>query len=216
MANQSKSFGIFSGSGGGGASGVTSVAAGTGIVATPDPITATGTISLGTTNGLVSSFVGTTSPSTAMTPPTGKITMYDVTSTPFTNATATQNGRVYFGVATGATNERFGVGGLATGDSITLTSTLDVVCTAGNLFAANVVVGGIFQNNAPTISPAAVLCDGSTQNVTINKSAFSVSNTGIAPSNPSVDFMEFNWSLTGGSGTVQFSAFNVSVTQYSD
>jgi len=216
MANQSKSFGLFSGSGGGGASGVTSVTAGTGLTASPNPITATGTISLDTTNGLVSSFVGTTSPSTAMSPPTGKITLYDVTSVPFTNATATQTGRVYFGVATGATNERFGVGGIASGDSITYAMTLDVVCNAGQLFALSLLQGGIFQNNAPIVTPAAIICDGSTQNMTINRSAFSVSNTGIAPSNPSTDFLEFNYSLTGGSGTVQFSAFNFSVTQYSD
>ena len=96
MSNQSSlSFGFNSGSGGGGASGVTSVSAGTGIKCTPDPITATGSVELGTTLGLVSTFDGGNGPNLTLSGATGSVPIYDPTTYPSTTFTMTQRGHVF-------------------------------------------------------------------------------------------------------------------------
>jgi hypothetical protein len=213
MANQSNSFGIFSGSGGGGASGVTSVTAGTGLTASPNPITATGTISLDDVNGLVSTFDGANG-SLVTLGSAGSITMYDPTTYPATTFTMTQNGRAFFGLNTAGSNERLGLGGVGTHDLITLTATVSTNCTSGLFIAAGAGSGILAQTF--TSSPASIACNGTQQTQTITTPDFRVGNTGASPSDPSTDFFNTTYIYSGSGGQARYTDITITITQFSD
>ena len=213
MANQSNSFGIFSGSGGGGASGVTSVTAGTGLTASPNPITATGTISLDDVNGLVSTFDGGTGPNITLGA-TGTITMYDPTTYPSTTFTMTQNGRAFFAVNTGGSNERVGVGGVGTFDLISISATISTNCSSGAFIAAG--QGSGFLAQSYTASPALIACNGTTQTQTITTPDFRVGNNGSSPSDPLTDFYNTTFIYSGSGGSASYTDITITITQFSD
>ena len=172
MANQSKSFGLFSGTGASGASGVTSVTAGTGLTATPNPITATGTIAV-ETNGLVSTFTGTNGP-LGSTANGSKVEMYDNTTFPSTTFTMVQPGRIGFSIDKAAVNERFGLQNLATFDQISVSGTCLTNCTSGALVFSG-TGNGIFPSTFGTFDGGGlVVCNGTQQSVNFTQATFRV------------------------------------------
>ena len=217
MANQSKSFGIFSGSGGGGASGVTSVTAGTGLTASPNPITATGTISLKNVNGLVSSFDGGSGPQVNLNSTAGSVPIYDPTTYPSTTFTMEQNGRAFFGISDAGANERLGIGGVSTFDLIKNVSIkVGTTCVTGGVFAAAVTGGGVLSGTY-TGSPASITCDGTLQEQTFTRADFRVGSNTQAPNNPNTDFLQATWILAGTQGgAVRYTDFRIDIEQFSD
>jgi hypothetical protein len=216
MANQTtQSFGIFSGSGGGGGGSgtVTSVAAGTGITCTPDPITATGTVSQGSVNGLVSTFDGNNNAVQSLAG-SGTINMYDPTTYPATTFTMVQQGRVAFGLQNVSVNERIGIGGLGTFDEITFTASVSTDCASG-LFAVTGTGNGV-MGQTYAVSPAAITCDGSVQTQTITTSTFRVGNNGVSSTNAGTDFFQTTYIYSGSGGNVRYSDITITVTQFSD
>ena len=215
MANQSNSFGIFSGSGGGGgASGVTSVTAGTGLTATPNPITATGTIAV-ETNGLVSTFTGGNGP-LGSTSAGNKVEMYDNTTFPSTTFTMVQPGRIGFAIDKVAVNERFGLQNLATFDQIEVSGSVTTNCTSGALIFSG-QGNGIFPSNFGTFDGAGlVVCNGSAQTLNFSQAAFRVGSQTTNPSSATSDFFQINVGGTASGGNTRLSSLIVTVTQFSD
>ncbi len=219
MANQTiQSFGLFSGSGGGGggAGTVTSVSAGTGIVCTPDPITATGSVALGTTNGLVSTFDGGQGPTLTMSSAAGSVRIYDPTTFPSTTFTMSQKGRSFFSISDAGANERLGVGGVGTFDLISVTATITTNCGVGGVFIASLAGNGILaQTYTPDV--AAITCNGSNQSQVFTTSDFRAGNNTSGPAGPDLDYLQASWVIGGvASGQVSFTDLQVSITQFSD
>lgn len=216
MANQTNSFGIFSGSGGGGASGVTSVTAGTGLTATPNPITATGTIALANTNGLVSTFDGGNGPNLTIGAATGSVPIYDPTTYPSTQFTMTQNGRAFFSVDDAGANERLGVGGVGTHDLISISVTISTNCVTGGLFIATLSGNGIL-NQTYTPDVASITCNGTLQSQVFTTPDFRAGNNTNGPKSPASDFVQATWVLGGvQGGGVRYTDITLSVTQFSN
>ena len=217
MANQqTQSFGIFSGTGASGASGVTSVAAGTGIVCTPDPITATGSVALGTTNGLISIFDGGQGPLANITGATGNVSIYDPTTYPSTTFTMVQKGRAFFAISDAGANERLGVGGVGTHDLISISATITTTCGVGGLFLGAIAGNGIL---AQTFTPdsASITCNGSAQSQVFTTPDFRVGNNTSGPTDPAVDYIQGSYVLGGTpSGQVSFTDITLNITQFSD
>ena len=214
MANQSNSFGIFSGTGSSGASGVTSVTAGTGLTATPNPITATGTISLDNRNGLISTFEGANGPSNSLAA-AARIQMYDATTFPSTTFDLTTKGSITFGVQQTPTTDRFGLGGCSWGDEIQVVIGVETNCSSGAFLAAQ-TTGGIFGQTTFTPSPAVITCDGTTQTQTLTMNTIRVGHNSVPCISASTDFIQISYVYTGSGGTVRFNQFDVTTTQYSD
>lgn len=217
MSNQSSlSFGFNSGSGGGGASGVTSVSAGTGIVCTPDPITATGSVALGTTSGLVSTFDGGNGPNLSLSGSTGSIPIYDPTTFPATTFTMTQRGRAFFSVDDAGANERLGVGGVGTHDLISVSVTISTNCSTGGLFIASVAGNGILaQTYTPDV--ASITCNGTLQSQTFTTPDFRAGNNTNGPKDPAIDYIQATYVLGGViGGGVRYTDLTLNITQFSD
>lgn len=213
MANQTNNFGIFSGTGSSGASGVTSVTAGTGLTASPNPITATGTISLDNVNGLVSTFDGGEGPNITLGV-SGTINMYDPTTYPSTTYTMVQNGRSFFAVNTAGSNERLGLGGVGTFDLISISATITTNCSSG-AFIVSGAGNGVMQQSY-TATPALITCDGTSQTMTITTPDFRVGNGGGSPSGPDVDFFNTTYIYSGSGGGARYTDLTVTITQFSD
>ena len=214
MANQSKSFGIFSGTGSSGASGVTSVTAGTGLTATPNPITATGTISLDNRNGLISTFEGGNGPSKTLVP-AARVQMYDPQTYPSTTFDITAKGTITFGLQSTPTTDRFGLGGCSWGDEIQVVIGIETNCSSGAFLGAQ-ITGGIFAQTTFTPSPAVITCDGTTQTQTFTMNTIRVGHNSVPCVTASTDFIEFSYVYTGSGGTVRFNRYDVTTTQFSD
>ena len=219
MSNQSSlSFGFNSGSGGGGGGGgtLTSVAAGTGIVCTPDPITATGSVALGTTNGLVSIFDGGNGPQLTLSGATGSVPIYDPTTFPSTTFTMVQKGRAFFSISDAGVNERLGVGGVGTHDLISVTATVSTNCATGGVFIASLVGNGILQQTY-TPDVANIVCNGSLQSQVFTTPDFRAGNNTNGPSGPDLDYIQASYVIGGViSGKEQFSDITINITQFSD
>jgi hypothetical protein len=215
MANQSKSFGLFSGTGASGASGVTSVTAGTGLTATPNPITATGTIAV-ETNGLVSTFTGTNGP-LGSTAAGSKVEMYDNTTFPSTTFTMVQPGRIGFAIDKVSVNERFGLQNLATFDQIEVSGSVSTNCTSGALIFSG-QGNGIFPSS-PFLtfdSSGLVVCNGTNQSLNFSQAAFRVGSQTTNPSSATSDFFQINVGGTASGGNTRLTSLIVTVTQFSD
>ena len=214
MANQTNSFGIFSGSGGGGASGVTSVTAGTGLTATPNPITATGTIAV-ETNGLVSTFTGSNGP-LGSTASGSKVEVYDNTTFPSTTFTMVQPGRIGFALDKASVNERFGLQNLATFDQIEVSGSVTTNCTSGALVFSG-QGNGIFPSTFLTFDGGGlVVCNGTAQTINFSQAAFRVGSQLTNPSSATTDFFQVNVGGTASGGNTRFASLIVTVTQFSD
>lgn len=216
MGNQTiNSFGIYGG-GGGGASGVTSVSAGTGIVCTPDPITATGSVALDNVNGLVSTFTGTNGPLGSVTAGT-KVTMYDPATYPNSSVTMSQKGRVGFGISTAGTNERLGPNGVCTFDEISVSGTILTNCTSGALLLSGSGSGIFGSPNTFTFDGAGlVICNGTQQSVNFSMPAFRVGNALQTPSDSTTDYIQINNGGTASGGNTRFTSLVMTITQFSD
>ncbi len=219
MGNQSiNSFGIFGGSSGGGGGGgtLTSVSAGTGIVCTPDPITATGSVALGTTNGLVSIFDGGSGPQGTLSGATGSVPIYDPTTFPSTTFTMVQKGRSFFSISDAGANERLGVGGVATHDLISVTATISTNCATGGVFVSTLAGNGILsQTYTPDV--ASIVCNGSLQSQVFTTPDFRAGNNTSGPSGPDIDYIQASYVIGGvASGKVQFTDITINITQFSD
>lgn len=219
MSNQSSlSFGFNSGSGGGGGGGgtLTSVAAGTGIVCTPDPITATGSVALGTTNGLISTFDGGNGPQATLSGAAGSVPIYDPTTFPSTTFTMVQKGRAFFSISDAGANERLGVGGVGTHDLISITATISTNCATGGVFIATLAGNGILsQTFTPDV--ASITCNGSLQSQVFTTPDFRVGNNTSGPSGPDLDYIQSSYVIGGvASGKVQYTDITINVTQFSD
>ena len=219
MSNQSSlSFGFNSGSGGGGGGGgtVTSVSAGTGIVCTPDPITATGSVELGTTLGLVSTFDGGNGPNLTLSGATGSVPIYDPTTYPSTTFTMTQRGRAFFSVDDAGANERLGLGGVGTHDLISVSVTISTNCATGGVFVASVAGNGVLQQTY-TPDVAAITCNGTLQSQTFTTPDFRAGNNSNGPKDPAIDYLQATFVIGGvASGGVRYTDMTINVTQFSD
>jgi hypothetical protein len=214
MANQSKSFGLFSGTGASGASGVKSVTAGTGLTATPNPITATGTIAV-ETNGLASTFTGTNGP-LGSTANGSRVEMYDNSTFPSTSFTMVQNGRIGFSIDKASVNERFGLQNLATFDQIEVSGSVSTDCTSGALIFSG-TGNGIFPSSFLTFDGSGlVVCNGTNQSLNFSQAAFRVGSQLTNPSTATTDFFQLNVAGTASGGNTRLTSLIVTVTQFSD
>ena len=219
MGNQSvNSFGVFSGSSGGGGGGgtVTSIAAGTGIVCTPDPITATGSVALDNVNGLVSTFDGGQGPLSNITGAVGNLSIYDPTTFPSTTFTMVQKGRAFFSISDAGANERLGVGGVGTHDLISISATITTTCGTGGLFIGAIAGNGIL---AQTFTPdvASITCNGTAQSQVFTTPDFRAGNNTQGPTDPSIDYIQGSFVIGGvASGQVSFTDITINITQFSD
>ena len=220
MGNQSvNSFGIFSGSSGGGGGGgtVTSIAAGTGIVCTPDPITATGSVSLASVNGLQTTFVSSGGTSGALIPPTAGVPIYSPTTYPPTNFTLTQNGRATIATTSqgaGALQSfRIGTGGLSMFDEISFSAQVFTTCNSGVLVFAP-TGNGIFSNR-PAVSVPTIVCDGSNQTANITMTTFRVGDDGQGATDVGTDFIQTTYATSATGGNVGYNSMSMTITQYS-
>jgi hypothetical protein len=216
MANQSiQSFGVLnsSGGGGGGAGTVTSIAAGDGITCTPDPITATGTVALASTNGLVTSFIGGNA-SMATATGAGRIPIYSPSTYPPTEFTLNQFGRATINLQTGGATARIGVGGCSSFDLISFTATYETTCVGGgNFLQVSPTLNGIFQGKIAT--PAMIFCDGTAQSQTLTFADFRVGETNAFPSLPSTDWIQAGWITNAPDANIRYTNMELTITQYS-
>jgi hypothetical protein len=214
MARQStQSFGIFSGSGGGGggAGTVTSIAAGDGIKCTPDPITATGTVALASTNGLITSFIGGNA-SMATATGAGKIPIYSPSTYPPTEFTLNQFGRATINLQTAGASARIGVGGVDTFDLISFTATITTTCASG-ILAISPATNGIFGGKLS--APPLITCDGTAQSQILTFADFRVGATTLFPTSPSTDWISATYITTSASANVRYTNMELTITQYS-
>ena len=220
MGNQSiNSFGIFSGSSGGGGGGgtLTSVSAGTGIVCTPDPITATGSVSLASVNGLQTTFVSTGGTSAALLPPTAGVPIYTPRTYPPSTFTLTQNGRATISttnLGAGALQSfRIGTGGLSMFDEISFSAQVFTTCNSG-VFVFAPTGNGLFAGR-PAVSVASIVCDGSNQTANITMPTFRVGDDGQGATNVASDFIQTTYATSATSGNVGYNSMSMTITQYS-
>ena len=215
MANQSiQSFGVLnsSGGGGGGAGTVTSIAAGDGITCTPDPITATGTVALANTNGLITSFIGGNAEENLSTSSSGKIIIYSPTTYPPTEFTLTQFGRATINLQTAGASARIGVGGVDTFDLISFTATITTTCSAG-ILAVTPSTNGIFGGKLS--APPLITCDGTAQSQILTFADFRVGETTLFPTSPSTDWISATYITTSASADIRYTNMELTITQYS-
>tara|TARA_B100000927_G_scaffold291578_1_gene294548 strand:+ start:1853 stop:2515 length:663 start_codon:yes stop_codon:yes gene_type:complete len=219
MANQTiQSFGLFSGSGGGGggAGTVTSVTAGTGLTASPNPITASGTISLASVNGLVTSFVSTGGTSASVIS-TGPVPMYTPATYPPTNFTLTQNGRATIATqdagAGGSQIGRIGAGGLGMFDEISLSGEIFTTCNSGILILSP-SSNGIFAGKLSVGNPNFV-CNGTTQTSSVDLTTFRVGDLNVAPSTATTDYLQVVYASSATSGNIGYNNLTMTITQFS-
>lgn len=206
-----KNLGFYAGTGGA-SEGVTSIAAGDGITASPDPITATGTLS----ETQISKFEGgtlTTSPYVG-----AAVFQYDPTTYPPTNLTITNAGRIRFGIssASGVT-ARNGVAGLATYDLVQVEGEFETTCTSGvltYLLTANGALAGI---GSPTFTGAGqvITCNGTTQTSGFSYSDYRIGSANVVPTTALADY--FVLIASGGTGgACSLNSFDITITQHSD
>jgi hypothetical protein len=213
MARQStQSFGIFSGSGGGGggAGPVTSIAAGDGIKCTPDPITATGTVALASTNGLITSFIGGNA--AEATGATGQVNIYSPSTFPPTEFTLNQFGRATINLQTAGATARIGVGGVDTFDLISFTATITTTCASG-ILAISPATNGIFGGKLS--APPLITCDGTAQSQILTFADFRVGATTIFPTSPTTDWISASYITTSASADIRYTNMELTITQYS-
>jgi hypothetical protein len=213
MARQStQSFGIFSGSGGGGggAGTVTSIAAGDGIKCTPDPITATGTVALASTNGLITSFIGGNA--AEATGATGQVNIYSPSTFPPTEFTLNQFGRATINLQTAGASARIGVGGVDTFDLISFTATITTTCASG-ILAISPATNGIFGGKLS--APPLITCDGTAQSQILTFADFRVGATTIFPTSPTTDWISASYITTSASADIRYTNMELTITQYS-
>jgi hypothetical protein len=213
MARQStQSFGIFSGSGGGGggAGTVTSIAAGDGIKCTPDPITATGTVALASTNGLITSFIGGNA--SESTGATGNVNIYSPSTFPPTEFTLNQFGRATINLQTAGATARIGVGGVDTFDLISFTATITTTCSGG-ILAVTPSTNGIFGGKLS--APPLITCDGTAQSQILTFADFRVGATTIFPTSPTTDWISASYITTSASADIRYTNMELTITQYS-
>jgi len=217
MANQSNSFGIFSGTGSSGASGVTSVTAGTGLTATPNPITATGTIELASTNGLITRLQSVTGSSASLLS-TGPVPIYEPNVFPNGRLTLTQQGRATISTqnAGAGTTQlgRIGAGGLSMYDQIEFSAEIFTTCNSGILALAP-ASNGIFQGKL-SVTGGTIACNGTNQTATASVTTFRVGDLGIAPTSATTDYMQVTYATSASSGLIGYNSMDLKITQFSD
>ena len=204
MATIRSTFGIFSGATSG-ASGVTSVTAGTGL--TGGTITSSGTIAK---NG-VSDFDGGQTLALPLTTGGSNVGTFTYLPTLTAQFDVTNNNRVSFGVKSISGATRVGINGLNVNDTISVTGRFTTTCSSGVL-TLEPAFSGVFTGVTPTFVGNDVACDGTSQNIDFTITDFRVMVTNdLVPSNSNSNYLGFQYDYTGSGGTYRMNFMDIDV-----
>lgn len=215
-----KDFGFFTQTQGPSNNAVTSITAGAGLTATPNPITGTGTI-------------GETQTSTITIPEQDALTLgvvgifrwpvIDATFSKYT--TYSNNNRNFFSPSMTQTDTgnsgQLGYGGLAWGDAISITSEFETNCAGGSALQMIATFNGTLQGFTGSFTGGAnFTCDGTTQTKTYTATTQRVGvdgGTNLPPRNPSSDYWRvIYFNPAGATGTITMKSFTSTITSFSD
>jgi hypothetical protein len=213
-------YGIFTQTAGPANSAVTSIQAGDGLTATPNPIVSTGTI--GENQSSTCTMIN--GPQNDVSGAFVVLAMAPVDAT-LSNYTIENNNRTFFGFSDRndgiAPAGRFGFGGLAWGDEIALSATIETNCNGGAISLA-ASFAGTLSGWTSSFSPSSVVtCNGTTQTITFTATTGRIGNLGSSttmPRSPAQD----NFTILGirvgapGTGTMGYTNITSSINIYSD
>lgn len=215
-----KDFGFFTQTQGPSNNAVTSITAGDGLTASPNPIVGTGTIGEKQTSVIS---LGS-QPAISAGSPIGIFTFPEVDSTLSNYATFEANNRTFWcpSDAASSTNGRLGAGGLAWGDQIDYSWSIATTCSGGGSLQLLTSQQGVFSTMTGTYSggSALITCDGTSQTKTYTLTAQRVQVDGtksVSPRNPASDYILAGYLQIGStSGNINLTSLSATITSFSD
>lgn len=216
-----KDFGFFTQTQGPSNNAVTSITAGDGLTASPNPIVDTGTIGEKQTSVLSLGSQSAISAGLAI----GIFPFPEVDSTLSNYATFEANNRTFWcpsDIQSGGTAGRLGAGGLAWGDQIDFSWSIATTCSGGGMLQLLTSQQGVFSTMTGTYSggSALITCDGTSQTKTYTLTAQRVQVDGtksLGPRNPASDYFLTGYIQIGStSGNINLSSLSATITSFSD